>query len=149
GREAALRLIDWADVVIESFTPGTFARFGLDYASIGPSRPRLLMMSTSLRGQTGPERTFRGFRTQGAGLAGIGAITGWPARAPIGPWGAYTDFIVPHYGIAVLAAALYEREVSGLGQYIDLSQVETALHFIEPLLLDYTQNGNIAPPAGH
>jgi benzylsuccinate CoA-transferase BbsF subunit len=51
--------------------------------------------------------------------------------------------------VAALAAALYHRQRTGEGQHIDLSQVEAALHFIEPVLLDYTVNGRIAQPAGH
>jgi crotonobetainyl-CoA:carnitine CoA-transferase CaiB-like acyl-CoA transferase len=146
GREAALRLVEWADVVVESFTPGTMQAFGLDYETLSRNRPDLVMISTCLRGQTGPERTFGGFGGQGASLAGLWSITGWPDRPPSGPWGAYTDFIAPRYAVAALAAALVERRRLGLGQHIDLSQVEAAIHFLEPLALDYTVNGRVAEP---
>jgi benzylsuccinate CoA-transferase BbsF subunit len=106
------------------------------------------MLSTCLRGQTGPERTYGGFGGQGAALAGLHGITGWPDRPPIGPWGAYTDFIAPRYGVAALAAALYHRQRTGEGQHVDLSQIEAGIHFLEPLVLDYTVNGRVAPPAG-
>lgn len=149
GRGIAHELIEWADVVAESFTPGTMQKLGLDWETISEGRPELIMLSSCLRGQTGPERTYGGFGTQGAALAGLHQITGWPDRPPAGPWGAYTDFIAPRYGVAAMAAALYERDRSGLGQYIDLSQVEAAIHFMEPLMLDYTVNGRVAPPAGH
>ncbi len=149
GRRLARRLVDWADVVVESFTPGTMAKFGLDYASLSKDRPDLVMLSTCLRGQTGPEAGYTGFGNQGASLAGLMYITGWPDRAPCGPWGAYTDFINPRFGVAALSAALIHRARTGEGQYIDHSQVEAAIHFMEPLLLDYTVNGRIAPAAGH
>jgi crotonobetainyl-CoA:carnitine CoA-transferase CaiB-like acyl-CoA transferase len=149
GRGIAHELIEWADVVAESFTPGTMKKLGLDWETISEGRPELIMLSSCLRGQTGPERSYGGFGTQGAALAGLHGITGWPDRPPAGPWGAYTDFIAPRYGVAALAAALYERDRSGLGQYIDLSQVEAAIHFMEPLILDYTVNGRVAPPSGH
>ncbi|GAB4332466.1 MAG: CoA transferase [Dehalococcoidia bacterium] len=148
GRAVARRLIDWADVVVESFTPGVLARHGLDYATISRGRPDLIMFSSCLRGQTGPERTYAGFGGQGAALAGIHSVTGWPDRPPAGPWGAYTDFISPRYSLAILAAAILDRRRTGLGQYIDFSQVEASIHFIEPLILDYTVNGRVAPPAG-
>ncbi len=106
------------------------------------------MLSTCLRGQTGPERAYGGFGGQGAALAGVHGLTGWPDRAPRGPWGAYTDFIAPRYGVTALASAILERRRSGLGQYIDMSQIEAAIHFIEPLVLDYTVNGRNAGPAG-
>ncbi|MGH0031594.1 MAG: CaiB/BaiF CoA transferase family protein, partial [Myxococcota bacterium] len=143
GREAALRLVDWADVVVESFTPGTAARLGLDYATLRQRRPDVVMLSSCMRGQTGPEAAYTGFGLQGAGLAGFVAITGWPDRLPSGPWGAYTDFIAPRFSLAALAAALHHRDRTGEGQYVDLSQIEAALHFIEPVVLDYTVNGRV------
>jgi crotonobetainyl-CoA:carnitine CoA-transferase CaiB-like acyl-CoA transferase len=149
GREIARRLIDWADVVVESFTPGTMARFGLDYASLARERPDLVMLSTCMRGQTGPEASYTGFGNQGAALAGLIAITGWPDRPPAGPWGAYTDFIAPRYGIAALAAAILHRRRTGMGQHIDLSQIEAGIQFGAPLVLDYTVNGRVAGPIGH
>ena len=102
-----------------------------------------------MRGQTGPEAGYSGFGNQGAALAGLIAITGWPDRAPAGPWGAYTDFIAPRYGVAALAAAILQRRRTGQGQHIDLSQIEAGIHFCEPLVLDYTVNGRVAGPVGH
>jgi len=149
GKAAALRLIDWADVVVESFTPGTMAKLGLDYETLRKRKPGIVMLSTCLRGQTGPERGYTGFGGQGAALAGLHAITGWPDRTPAGTWGAYSDFIGPRVGCTALGAALFHRQRTGEGEYIDLSQSEAAIHFLEPLVLDYTVNGNAAPPAGH
>jgi benzylsuccinate CoA-transferase BbsF subunit len=102
------------------------------------------MLSSCMRGQTGPEAAYTGFGLQGAGLAGFVAVTGWPDRLPSGPWGAYTDFIAPRFSLAALAAALHHRDRSGEGQYIDVSQIEAAMHFLEPMLLDYTVNGRVA-----
>ena len=149
GRAAARKLADWADVVTESFRPGVAARFGLDYETLSEHRDDLVMLSTSLRGQSGPQREFGAFGSHGAALSGIHSITGWPGRPPHGPWSAHTDVIAPRYGIAATAAALYHRERTGVGQYIDLAQIEAAIHFIEPLVLDYTVNGRVAGPAGH
>jgi crotonobetainyl-CoA:carnitine CoA-transferase CaiB-like acyl-CoA transferase len=66
----------------------------------------------------------------------------------VGPFGPYTDVIAPHYTISALAAAIWERKRSGLGQHIDVSQVEAAIHFLEPLVLDETVNGRTAGRAG-
>jgi crotonobetainyl-CoA:carnitine CoA-transferase CaiB-like acyl-CoA transferase len=143
GHEVALRMVDWADVVVESFTPGTAHKLGLDFATLAARKPSLVMLSSCLRGQTGPESGYTGFGLQGAALAGFVAVTGWPDRLPSGPWGAYTDFIAPRFSLAALGAALHHRDRTGEGQYIDLSQVEAAMHFLEPLVLDYTVNGRI------
>ncbi|MBA4182014.1 MAG: hypothetical protein C0506_15600 [Anaerolinea sp.] len=149
GRELAHRLIDWADVVVESFVPGVVDGLGFSYRHLAHKHPGLVMLSTCLCGQTGPDATYRGFGTQGSALAGIHGLTGWPDRPPAGTWGAYTDFIAPRYGVAAIAAAIFERNRSGLGQHIDLAQVEAAIHFIEPVVLEYTVNGKMRGPAGH
>ena len=149
GQELAHRIVDWADVVVESFTPGVLAAAGLSYEHLAKDRPDLLMLSTCLYGQTGPYATYRGFGTQGSALAGIHGLTGWPDRAPKGTWGAYTDFIAPRYGVAALAAAVLERQTSGLGQHIDLAQVEAAIHFVEPLLLEFDATGRERAAQGH
>ncbi|MCK9486443.1 MAG: CoA transferase [Dehalococcoidia bacterium] len=149
GREVARRLVDWADVVVESFTPGTMARFGLDYETVTRDRDDLIMLSTCLLGQDGPRARYGGYGQHGAALSGLHAITGWPDRPPSGPHGPYTDVITPKFGAAAIAAALYERRRSGQGQHIDLSQVEAALQFVAPLLLDELRNGRTAEAAGH
>ncbi len=149
GLSYARQLVDWADVVVESFTPGTLKRFGLDYATLSQERPEIIMLSTCLRGQWGPESSYAGFGLQGACLSGLHRITGWPDRQPAGTWGAYTDFINPRFGSGVLAAAIRHRDLSGQGQYIDLAQTEAGIHFAAPLLLDYFENGRIAEAPGH
>lgn len=150
GQKLAMQLVDWADVMVESFTPGVLNSMGLGWEQVSARRPGLIMVSTCLYGQSGPFATLRGFGTHGSAIAGIHGLTGWPDRPPRGTWGAYTDFIAPRYGIAALAAAIFERKRSGLGQQIDLAQVEAAIHFVEPVVLNYTVNGR-APSgaAGH
>ncbi len=148
GRAIAKKMVGWADVMLESFTPGTIGRFGLDWETVSKDRPDMIMLSTCLYGQTGPRKHFGGFGNQGAALAGLHGITGWPDRPPAGPYGAYTDFITPRFGALALAAAIYERSKSGKGQYVDISQVEAGIQFIEPLMLDAAENGVSAPAAG-
>jgi crotonobetainyl-CoA:carnitine CoA-transferase CaiB-like acyl-CoA transferase len=75
-------------------------------------------------------------------LAGLTNITGWPDRGPVNPYGAYTDFIVPRFAVASILAALDYRRRTGRGIHLDMSQLETSLHFSSPLLLDYAINGN-------
>ena len=148
GRKLARWMADWADVVLESYSPGTMARFGLDWPSLSAERDDLVMLSTSMRGQTGPERGYSGFGGQGAAIAGLYALVGWPDRPPTGPWGAYTDFIAPRFGVAALAAAILHRNRTGQGQYIDLAQVECGIRFLEPLVLQCAASGEVATGLG-
>ena len=123
-------------------------RFGLDWETLSADRDDLVMLSTSMRGQTGRERGYSGFGGQGACIAGLYNLVGWPDRQPSGPWGAYTDFISPRFGISVLVAALLDRRRTGLGQHIDLAQIECGIRFIEPLILDYAATGRVAERLG-
>ena len=148
GQRIARRLADWADVVLESFSPGTMTRFGLDWDTLAEGRDDLVMLSTCMRGQSGRERTYSGFGGQGAAIAGLFGLVGWPDRPPSGPWGAYTDFITPRFGVAALAAALLHRQRTGAGQYIDVSQIECGIRFLEPLVLEHAANGNVATRLG-
>lgn len=148
GRKVAHRMVEWADVVVENFTPGTAERLGLDYETLRGINPDVVMLYTCMRGQTGPERKHTGFGVQGASLAGFTAVTGWPDRKPSSPWGAYTDFISPRYALAALAAALLHRDRTGEGQCIDLSQIESAIHFLAPAILDRQVSGRTLERAG-
>jgi crotonobetainyl-CoA:carnitine CoA-transferase CaiB-like acyl-CoA transferase len=137
----AQRLIGWADVVIENFAPGVMHKWGLDYDSIKAAYPGVIMISTCLWGQTGPERAYPGFGGQGSALAGFNYLTGWPDREPLGPFGTITDSISPRFAAVAIAAALLHRSRSGRGAYIDLSQVETGVYGLSEWLLGYAASG--------
>lgn len=134
ARAVVERLIEWADVVVENFRPGMAGRNGFGWEDVHRRNPAAIMLSTSMRGQTGPESSYAGFGLQGAALAGFCDITGWADRAPIAPWGAYTDFVSPRYALAALVAALRERDRTGVGQYLDVSQNECGVHYLGPLI---------------
>lgn len=145
----ALRLAAWADIVVENFAPGRMAKLGLDYERLRAVNPAVIMISTSLNGQSGPEAGLAGFGTMGAALAGFHQVTGWPDRPPAGPFNAYTDAIAPRYLTCAALAAIEHRRRTGKGQYIDLSQIEAAIHFLAPAVLDYTVNGRDMDRAGN
>ncbi|MBV9596091.1 MAG: CoA transferase [Chloroflexi bacterium] len=144
GRHLARRLIlDWADVVVDSFTPRVMPGWRLAYNDLSQTRPDLIMLSTCMQGQTGPYRDYAGFGDQGAALSGFFMLNGWPDRDPATPNGAYTDMATPHFGAAALLAALDYRTRTGQGQHIDLSQIECGVHFLSPEVLDYTVRGHV------
>ncbi len=147
--EVTRKLIEWADVVIENFTPGTMARWGLGYESLVKMKPDIIMASTSLLGQTGPLARHPGLGSLQVGLSGVTSLTGWPDRAPVQPYGAYPDHIVPPFMCAAVIAALDYRRKTGKGQYIELSQHETTVYFIAPVVLDYVVNSTIQIRAGN
>jgi crotonobetainyl-CoA:carnitine CoA-transferase CaiB-like acyl-CoA transferase len=133
---------EWADAAAENFAPRAMKGFGLDYDALARLKPDLVMVSTCLNGQTGPHRDYPGFGGQGAALSGFNALTGWPDREPVGPYGTITDSLAPRYVAALLAAGLHYRRRTGRGVYLDVSQVEAAVWSLAPWLLDFEIDGN-------
>ena len=141
---------DWRpDVIAESFTPGSMAKWGLDYQEVIKLKPDVVYFSTCQLGQTGPDAAFGGYGNQAAGMAGFNYLTGWPDREPVAVYGAYTDFINPPNAIAAVIGALEYRRRTGMGQHVDLSQYECAVQFLAPAVLDYHVNGRAAGRRGN
>jgi len=149
SRAVAERALEWADVALESFTPGAMDRLGLGYERAKELNPGIIMASTCLMGQTGPAAKMAGYGYHAAGVAGFYEITGWPDRPPAGPWQAYTDTIAPRFLATTLLAALDERRRTGVGTHIDLGQLEAALHFLAPELLAWQAEGAPFTRAGN
>lgn len=142
GKEVVRDLVKWADVVIESYSPKAMRNWGLDYAQLTKIKPDLIMLSSSLFGQTGPYAMLPGLGTMGSAMSGITATIGWPGEKVIGPPGAYTDVTAPRLGLIAVLAALDHRKSTGEGQYIDFAQVESGVSWIGPELLDFVLNGH-------
>lgn len=142
GVAVAKRLALAADAVAENFAPGAMAKWGLDYASLVRDRPDLVMISTCLNGQTGPQRFYPGFGGQGSALSGFNHLTGWPDREPLGPYGTITDSLSPRFAALLLAGALYHRGRTGQGQHIDLSQVEGGIKCLGEAIATFTATGH-------
>lgn len=141
GQELARRLVAHCDVVAESFTPGTMARFGLDYDRLRRVRPDVIMISMPLVGASGPWAHYQGYGHVLQAAAGFNHLTGWPDGPPIGTGVAYTDFLAPHFAAVALIAALDHRRRTGEGQYIEVSQFEASIHGLWTAILDWTVNG--------
>ena len=149
AREIFLRMVPWADVVTESFTPKTLRNWGLDYEKMRAIKPDLIMLSTCMQGQTGPNRDYPGFGNLMAALSGFYYVSGYSESEPCPPYGAYTDFIAPRFAACALIAALDHRRRTGQGQYIDMAQYEAALHNLAPMLVDYFASGRVLGPTGN
>ncbi|MCH8195118.1 MAG: CoA transferase [Chloroflexi bacterium] len=141
GREIARELVQWADIVTDSFTPGVMKRFGLDYAAVKEFRPDIVYFSTCMMGQTGPSSHLPGFGNLLSALAGWVHLTGWPDREPVGPAGAWTDYMSHKVLATALLAALSHRRRTGEGAYIDQSQFEIGAFFAAPMLMDAATSG--------
>ena len=128
AREVLEPLIEWADVVVENFSPGTLKKLGLDYEALRKRRPDLIMVSGSTYGQTGPLSQEWGVDGTGAALSGRIALTGWPDRPPVTPGAVpFGDVVLPQFMVAATAAALADRRRTGRGRHIDAAMYEVGV----------------------
>ncbi|UCD09067.1 MAG: CoA transferase, partial [Dehalococcoidales bacterium] len=143
------KLITWADVVVENFGTGVMDRLGLSYEKLKAINPNIIMLSATIQGQTGPRALFTGYGWNTVALTGIGNLTGWPDRSPVGTLQAYPDSVVPWFGVTTILAALDYRRRTGKGQYIDISQYETTCQFLAPLVMDFAVNRILSTRSGN
>lgn len=148
GQELLKALVPKVDVVIENFRPGTLARWGLDYPRLQELNPRLVMLSISAFGQTGPYSSRAGFGTLAEAMSGYAYITGQPDGPPTLPGFGLADSVTGLCGAYAVLVALHERERSGLGQWIDLAIYEPMLTMLGHLFIEYDQLGVIAQRLG-
>src|SRR5271168_2458836 len=149
ARDLVKRLVPWADIIVESFTPKAMRNWGLDYENLCALRPDLIMLSTCMQGQTGPNALYPGFGQLMAALSGFYHISGYGPGSCAPPYGAYSDFIAPRFSACALLAALDYRRRTGKGQYIDMSQYEAAMQNLAPALIDYFAGGRVLGPRGN
>ena len=149
GIAIAKRLLQWADVCLDSFTAGTMDALGLGYEVARNLNPGIIVASTCLLGQTGPAARLSGYGYHAAAVSGFYEVTGWNDRPPAGPFNAYTDTIAPRFLATALMAALDHRRRTGEGQFIDQAQMESSLHFLTPELLNVQRIGVSPRRAGN
>lgn len=135
-REIIDPLIDWADVIMENFSPGTMAGLGLDYDTIKQKRPDIIMVSGSVFGQSGPYAKNWGVDGTGAALAGRMHLSGWPDRDPVAPSVPYGDLVLPYVIAATVSAALEHKRQTGEGQHIDASMYEVCAQQMSEALIN-------------
>jgi benzylsuccinate CoA-transferase BbsF subunit len=136
AREVLDRLLEWADVVVENFSPGTMKKLGLDYAELRKRRPDIIMVSGSVYGQTGPLSQEWGIDGTGAALSSRIFMTGWPDREPVLPSVPYGDALLPLLMASACVAALDHRSRTGEGAHIDASMFEVQVQQMLPALIE-------------
>ena len=144
----ALDLIRHFDVFIENFTPGVVAKYGFSWEQLKEVNPRLIMCSLSAFGQDGPMARLPGTDAVAQALSGMTHLTGNPGGSPV-----YTGaYIADNNGgvnaVAAINAALYYREKTGVGQYIDLALFECLFHIHDIPLINHLFTGANPGPCG-
>jgi crotonobetainyl-CoA:carnitine CoA-transferase CaiB-like acyl-CoA transferase len=133
GRDTFRRLAGQADVVVENLGPGTMESWGCSFAELIVDNPRLVVLSISGYGRTGPMANFRAYASNINNYLGL--TSAWA------PDGIHFDFVAGIHGACAVVAALAEAERGGVGVLVDMAQTETGAAILAPLYLDYLANG--------
>lgn len=148
GRDLLLRLVAGADVLVESFKPGTLERLGLAPGTLREHNPRLVVVRVSGWGQTGAYAERPGFGTLVEAMSGFAAMNGFPDREPVLPPGALADMVAGTYGAFATVMAVRYAETHGRGQDVDLSLFEPLFAVLGPMAAQYALTGQAPQRSG-
>ncbi len=148
GKEIFCKLAASADVVIESFAPGTMDRLGLGWNELHRINPALVMLSIAPFGQTGPYRDFEADDTVLTALGGMLYVNGYPGRAPVRPLGLQAYHSASYYGAIATLMALMTRDRTGEGAWVDLSIQEATASAVEHVAGSFFETGMVEPRRG-
>ncbi|MBV9660564.1 MAG: CoA transferase [Acidimicrobiales bacterium] len=142
GKEMAREFVRWADVVAEGFSPGVFDRWGLGYEELRRLNPAIIYAQQSGMGQSGRYGRFRAVGPIAGSLSGVTDMGGLPEPALPTGWGySYLDWLGAYSFALAVMTALYQREVTGEGQWIEASQSEVGIYTTALPVLDWSANG--------
>ena len=149
GQGIARKLIAGADVLIETFRPGTLEGWNMSYEELSRENPGLVMLRISGYGQTGPYRDLPGFGAIGEAMGGLRHLTGEPGRVPVRCGVSIGDTLAALHGTIGVLTALYHRKVNGgKGQVVDVALTEAVFNVMESVVPEYSAFGVAREPAG-
>ena len=136
GKEVFLKLVEKADIVTDNFRPGTMQRFGFDHDSLSAINPRVITLSSTAYGYTGPWRRA-GSRARTVDAAcGLSYLTGYEGGPSMRASPNYMDHSVGNNVAYALLLALYQRNKTGQGMRVDLTMLETGVSSVGPAILE-------------
>ena len=140
--DLAKRIVQVSDIVAENMRPGTMERLGLGYNVLKDVKPDIIMLASSAFGGKGPQRVYGGYAPGFACASGLANLTGYRDRTP-NPMTGSTDLMAAITGAFALIIALNYKQKTGLGQYIDLSSVESQAILAGDTIMEYLMNGRV------
>ena len=145
AREIARELVRRSDVVLENFRPGTAERLGLDYETLCDINPDIVYCSISGFGQDGPHRDRAAYDLIIQGMGGLMGVTGAEGSEPIRVGVAVADIGAGMYAAYAIASALFRRERTGEGEYIDVSMMDVQVSWMTYMAHYYFASGELPP----
>ncbi len=144
GQAIIKQMAQKADILVENFKVGDLVRRGLDYESISKINPRLIYASVTGFGQTGPRAPEPGYDAALQGMTGIMSVSGEPDGPPAKVGVAWIDILTGMTATIGILSALYEREISGKGQHVDVSLFDVGIVSMANLAQSYLTD-NVVP----
>jgi crotonobetainyl-CoA:carnitine CoA-transferase CaiB-like acyl-CoA transferase len=142
GLEIARKLVAMSDIVAEGFSPGVMESWGLGYDALRDLKPDIIYAQQSGMGSLGRYGRYRAVGPVAAALSGLSEMSGLPEPAMPAGWGySYLDWIGAYSFAAAMLSALYHRQETGKGQWIDASQTESGIFIAGDAILDWSVNG--------
>ncbi len=138
-----------SDILIENFKVGGLKKYGLDYESLKTANPRLIYCSITGFGQTGPYANRAGYDFMIQGMSGVMSITGEPDGEPMKMGVAFSDIFAGLHAMIGIQAALFHRERTGQGQYIDISLLDSQVAVLANQALNYLVGGKVPQRLGN
>ncbi len=143
GHATIDKLLAWCDVIVESYSPRVMAGWGWTFQRMTELNPRLIYLSISGFGHTGPESSYVSYGPTAQAASGVTAASGEPGLAPAGYGFSYLD-VMTGYQAALSVVGARLRQLKGAGaQRLDVSQIEVGAALIGPVLLDCSLNGTV------
>jgi len=149
GRKVFYRLCETADVILEGFRPGVVERLEVDFATVSKINPRIVYCSISGFGQDGPYRLLPGHDLNYIAVAGALDMFGEPARPPVPPMNLVGDYAGGSlHAVIGIQAALWARQTTGRGQYVDISITDGAAQLLAAHSRAYFRDGFVPDRGG-
>ena len=148
GIELCLKLIDRMDVLIENFRPGAMDRLGLGYQAMHRRNPRLIYCSISGYGQDGPSRDEAAMDLVVQSSSGLLSITGTEQGESVRCGYGVTDVTAGLFSVIGILLALRARESTGIGQYVDVSMLDSMISTMSSNYMSYLGSGTVPQPMG-
>jgi crotonobetainyl-CoA:carnitine CoA-transferase CaiB-like acyl-CoA transferase len=145
------RLLEWADVLVENLRPGKLAKLGFGWDTAHEINPRLVYVSISGWGQTGPRRDLPAFDTTAVAFAGLMSVTGYPDRLPVVPGYPVADYLAGTFGALGALEAIRRRDAqggTGQGEWVDLGLYEPILRISSDAITAFAADGEIPQRQG-
>ena len=142
------KILSRADILVENFKPGTLEKWGYGWKDVCKKYPKLIYASASGFGQTGPLKDLPAYDMVVQGMGGLMSVTGQPNSEPTRVGTSIGDITAGLFTAIGINAALYDREKTGKGMFIDVSMLDSQIAILENAIARYLSKNEIPKPMG-